>query len=1157
MAYTLADLMVRIGGDATGALHALDQTEGKIQSTTQRLENFSRSMAPLSAVITGVGLAGLHAFAGLEDAISEVSARTGLVGQELKRVEDFAVEMGAATQFSAIQAAEGLLQVITSGSSAAEAMEVLPDIMDLAAAGAIDLGYSADAVTDILAMFNLQVDESRRVVDTLSAAAGASSAEVGDMTQALQNVGPVARTFGLSLEETAATLAVLSENGIKAAESGTALRSLLNHMTAETPATKAAWDELGTSFFDAAGQARPFGEVIADIKEGLKDRTPEEASRLMFDLAGSYGVVALSALTGDLTIQQMTASMEAQNSAAEIASARMGTLSGRFDSFKGTVEVALSRAVRPLVERGLKPLLDIGIDAINMLGDLTLVNEDVTLAVGAFLAGLVALTAVAASLVFILPVLSGGFALITGTVLPLIAVIGGLGLAARALIGDFDVMKEGILAAFEEGGIPAAVEAGVAYIRARIDSIVDQAEETVTSFIGEFETAFETGGLEGVGQLILDKIESGLGDVFAWTMEKIVGPIAEALGLAGPEPQPQAEPLPLPDWMTSGVLPAPAGTTGEAEVLVKSLRLRAGPGTEYDIVGGLPEGASTAVLDVIENESGTWLQVLTESGTKAWMAAVYNDQALADFTPKAELMAAALITSIKDAVTKKSQEILGRLLGGDEPELSPSDSKLLGLMESEAARLGDWSPAETPGIDWGAKGKEIIESLFEGIGEIDTSKLTDPIKDAIDSIDWTQAGLDAIGFMEGLISTLFEAGVDAVTWVNDKVAVPIGDAIAEVDWTSALTTAGSTLDTILDTIGSGAADFSRWARINILYPVTAAIGEVDWAGTIGAAGSTLDVILDAMASGATSFTTWVSDKILDPIASELGGLTAADWIEANQSVADVFTGILDAIISGAGSFYDWVNEKIATPIGDELVKPELWEAVTIGVGAVILAAITWATDIAEWALTRLAEAGAALLDAAGDPNTIKQFNEIGSKLGQAIAVGMMSAIVTSTAWPVIQLYQSLTGTGGGGGGGGGGEPATPVPGSAPAEGGGSDGGSWTDYLPQPPKFFNILPGIGGLTGIGGVGPLGLGRFYDNGGLIRAGELGWIGTGAQPELFVPTTDGMMYPAGTGPGAVTITGPVTIQKVPESSELFGRVMRATERRNLLQLPERSLI
>ncbi|MBZ0295000.1 MAG: phage tail tape measure protein, partial [Anaerolineae bacterium] len=179
--------------------------------------------------------------------------------------------------------------------------------------------------------------------------------------------GPAARNFGLDVDQTAAILAIFAENGIKGSEAGTQLRSMLLNMTRPTEAVQGAWNALGVSFYDAAGAARPLGEVIADLDKALDPLPAEQQNEIMTTLAGSYGILGLTALRSGMSIEQMQATMMGQADAATVAAKMMDTFSGRLESLKGSIETLMIEALTPFMDDVLKPLLEQATMVVNKI----------------------------------------------------------------------------------------------------------------------------------------------------------------------------------------------------------------------------------------------------------------------------------------------------------------------------------------------------------------------------------------------------------------------------------------------------------------------------------------------------------------------------------------------------------------------------------------------------------------------------------------------------------------------------------------------------------------------------------------------------------------------------------------------------------------------
>ena len=511
MTATIASLAVEITGDTRGLDRALTRAERGVSGLGSRLsgglkgigDSFSSigmGLATVTGPLLAFGLVGVNTAAQFESSMNEISARTGLVGDDLERVRQFALQMGADTSFSAQQASDAFLQLLSSGSSVEESIATLPSVLDLAAASGMDLGTTADLLTDIMAQFGLGVDSAASVTDWLAQAAGASSATVADLAAGFANVGPVANMFGLSVEETAATLAVLAENGIKGAEGGTALKSVLLNMTRPTDKVRGALNKLGVSLYDSEGNVRDFNDIIGDLDGALDELPMDEQIELSTTLAGSYGITAFNALRASGGIDEMMESMDGAAGASDVADARMKGFAGSMEALRGSVETLMINALTPLMENVLTPLAQSLIPIVNSISDWVADNPELVTEIGKL-----ALVGIALTGVFLI----GG---------PIIAAwgkaIGGLGKLVGLALSPLGILV-GLVAAFADWG---KIGDGAGKVATGIQMIVD----------GD-----KSGGLKVVGDGIKG-IAEGLAAIPGNVYDKLVTPLLAAAGIKLP-----------------------------------------------------------------------------------------------------------------------------------------------------------------------------------------------------------------------------------------------------------------------------------------------------------------------------------------------------------------------------------------------------------------------------------------------------------------------------------------------------------------------------------------------------------------------------------------------------------------------------------------------
>lgn len=233
--------------------------------------------------------------------------------------------------------------------------------IDLAAATELDMVQASDLAAVALSTFGGELEtEAERAefvataLDDMVRAADASVAEVSDLAAALTNAGPVMAQYGYGVEEVNTALALLSTRGIKGAEAGTALRSMMTNMLRPTKTVTGALEELNVSLYDQEGQLKPLNTIIGEFQASLAGVTEEQRNQYVTTIAGTYGMRAMNTLLAEGT-EGWDAMREATASAAGIqeqAAARAKTFAGRMEALRGTVEtlkIGIGEAFLPVL----------------------------------------------------------------------------------------------------------------------------------------------------------------------------------------------------------------------------------------------------------------------------------------------------------------------------------------------------------------------------------------------------------------------------------------------------------------------------------------------------------------------------------------------------------------------------------------------------------------------------------------------------------------------------------------------------------------------------------------------------------------------------------------------------------------------------------------
>ncbi|TDL95670.1 phage tail tape measure protein [Stutzerimonas stutzeri ATCC 17588 = LMG 11199] len=286
-------------------LTAQQKRLGQAKEQYDRTQQLAGSMAASGAggLATGSGMlyAGAQLMApGLEfdAAMSKVQALTRLDGasEEMAALREQARQLGASTQFTAGQAAEAQGFLAMAGFKAESIQAAMPGMLDLAKAGDSGLAETADIASNILTGFNLQASETGRLGDVLVGTFTRSNTNLQMLGETMKYAAPVAASVGQDIETVAAMAGKLGDAGIQGSMGGTALRAILNRLSAPPKAAADALKTLGISAVDAQGNLRDMPTVLQEIYEKTKNMGDADRAGLLKGIAGEEAVAGLQVL---------------------------------------------------------------------------------------------------------------------------------------------------------------------------------------------------------------------------------------------------------------------------------------------------------------------------------------------------------------------------------------------------------------------------------------------------------------------------------------------------------------------------------------------------------------------------------------------------------------------------------------------------------------------------------------------------------------------------------------------------------------------------------------------------------------------------------------------------------------------------------------------
>jgi TP901 family phage tail tape measure protein len=268
--------------------------------------------------------------------------------EEFAKLTAAARQVGATTEFSAQQGAEGLNSLATAGYSLEQSISALPGIIDFASAATLDLSQASDITSDTLGAFNLRTEDAAqntqnmaRVMDVLTRAAADSTTNVAELFEGIRAGGAFAKTSGATLEQFAALQGTLANKGIKGAEAGTAIRNAYLHLTSQTKQAAEAQKKLGVKTAKNRDGSIDMITTIGRFSKATEKLTRDKKAEAIATIFGAFAVGPFLALldAGEGSVREFSERLEgATGITQEMAKAMRASTDAKIAMFWNKIE---------------------------------------------------------------------------------------------------------------------------------------------------------------------------------------------------------------------------------------------------------------------------------------------------------------------------------------------------------------------------------------------------------------------------------------------------------------------------------------------------------------------------------------------------------------------------------------------------------------------------------------------------------------------------------------------------------------------------------------------------------------------------------------------------------------------------------------------------
>ncbi|MHA7962882.1 phage tail tape measure protein [Paenibacillus sp. CAU 1782] len=318
-----------------------DSAEMMSNKTSASLTKVGVAYGALAAAMTAIIAKSVDTAAAFESSMARVQAMSGATAAEFKALEDQAISLGVSTVFSSSQVAEGQSFLAIAGFKANDIIAAMPGLLDLAAAAQMDLGRAADITSNILTGFRLEAEQTGRVSDVLAKAFTSSNTSMEQLGYAMRYAAPIAASLGVSVEETAAAIGILSNAGIQGEMAGTQLRAMFLRLVNPVGDAEKVIEQLGIKTADASGKILPFSDILRQLQtamSGLTQSAQAEAAALIAGTEAASGFLTLVS-TGADELERFTGELQdSGGTAQQIAETQMNTYNGALEEMRSALE---------------------------------------------------------------------------------------------------------------------------------------------------------------------------------------------------------------------------------------------------------------------------------------------------------------------------------------------------------------------------------------------------------------------------------------------------------------------------------------------------------------------------------------------------------------------------------------------------------------------------------------------------------------------------------------------------------------------------------------------------------------------------------------------------------------------------------------------------
>jgi hypothetical protein len=298
----------KMGADILSLTEKLKANEKAVGDNRRNVGNYSGALSKLGETLRNVAGAfgvfmGAAAIGKLikdstkiitnfETSFVNLSNKMGLTREQIVLLKEQAMELGATTAFSASEVLNLQEAYAGLGFSQQQIIDLTPGTIDGALALRATAQQTAELVGAMVGSFaSLEATDTAMILDQMTAATQRSALTFEKLNSALPSVAAAASASGVSFDQVLALLGKLSDAGIDASKSGTALKNIFVVAAKEGKDYSQILDEIANSSNVLTGAVDKTGKISA-VSATVLATAMKETKKLNDEILDSVGASA-------------------------------------------------------------------------------------------------------------------------------------------------------------------------------------------------------------------------------------------------------------------------------------------------------------------------------------------------------------------------------------------------------------------------------------------------------------------------------------------------------------------------------------------------------------------------------------------------------------------------------------------------------------------------------------------------------------------------------------------------------------------------------------------------------------------------------------------------------------------------------------------------